>query len=238
MFDHKALRPAATLLLGGLITYVVVTFLHTAGPANDHPVIFDDYAASHDWGAVHLGQFVGMALIVAGLHTLGAALYPAQQVRAAGTALVARLGSIAAAIALGLYGVLQAVDGVALKQAADAWVNAPASDKTARFATTETVRWLEWGTRSYHCCTLGLALVLLGAAVSWTARLPRPVGVLIGLTGVAYLVQGWAVGSDGFSSANTLAILAGYVLMLAWTGWLAVIAWRSTSNHSDAVPVR
>ena len=46
MFDRKALRLSAVLLLGGFITYVVVTFLHTGGPANNHKVIFDDYARS------------------------------------------------------------------------------------------------------------------------------------------------------------------------------------------------
>jgi hypothetical protein len=53
-------------------------------------------------------------------------------------------------VALGLYGVLQAVDGVALKQAVNAWASAPEAEKAARFASAETIRWLEWGTRSYQ----------------------------------------------------------------------------------------
>jgi hypothetical protein len=57
---------------------------------------------------------------------------------------VARLGAVSAAVALALYGVLQAVDGVALKQVVDAWVRAPEAEKAARFASAETIRWLEW----------------------------------------------------------------------------------------------
>lgn len=34
------LHLSATLLLLGQILYVLVTLLHTGGPANDHPVIF------------------------------------------------------------------------------------------------------------------------------------------------------------------------------------------------------
>ena len=45
--------------------------------------------------------------------------------------------------ALALYGVLQAVDGVALKEAVDAGVSAPDAEKAARFGNAETVRWLE-----------------------------------------------------------------------------------------------
>jgi hypothetical protein len=77
---------------------------------------------------VHLGQFVGMAVIIAGLLVL----YFALDLRAGGAASVARLAAVSAAVALGLYGVLQAVDGVALKQAVDAWASAPDAEKAAR----------------------------------------------------------------------------------------------------------
>jgi len=228
MVDDKALRAPALLLAGGFITYVMVTFLHTGGPANHHKAIFDDYAHSHDWGIVHIGQFAGMAVIVAGLLALQVAL----NVRATAPRWLGRLGAVFAGVALGLYGVLQAVDGVALKHAVEAWASAPAAEKAARFASAETVRWLEWGTRSYHSFTLGLALILLGIAVAASARLPRTLGYLMGLSGAAYIAQGWTLASDGFSSTNTHAILVGYVLTLAWTTWLAAIAWRTpTMTH-------
>jgi hypothetical protein len=225
MFDRTTLRLSTSLLLGGFITFVVVTLLHTGGPANDHPVIFDDYAGSHDWAAVHLGQFIGMALLLAGLMALNSAL----NLRDGALAWISRLGASFSAIALGLYGVLQAVDGVALKQAADAWVNAPAAEKAARFANAETVRWLEWGARSYHCTALGLALVLTAIAVVITARVPRVLGLFMGLSGAAYLVQGWTVGSHGFSDENSTAILVGYLVTLIWTVGLTVFAWKSAA---------
>jgi hypothetical protein len=96
----------------------------------------------------------------------------------------------------------------------------------ARFAGAETMRWLEWGARSYQSFMFGLTLILLGGAVALTARLPRPLGYLMGLSGLAYIAQGWVLGSEGFSATNTSAILASYVLMLAWIVWLLVVAWR------------
>jgi hypothetical protein len=122
-------------------------------------------------------------------------------------------GAIAAAASLALYGVLQAVDGVALKQAVDAWARAPEADKAARFATAEAVRWLEWAIRSYHSLMLGLALVLCAAAIVWTARARGVIGYLMGLSGLAYLVQSWILGSEGFSARLTLPQLLGYVLV-------------------------
>ena len=62
----------------------------------------------------------------------------------------------------------------------------------------------------------GLTLILLGSAVALTARLPRAIGYLMGLSGLAYIVQGWVLGSEGFSGTDEFAILGGYVLILAW----------------------
>jgi hypothetical protein len=116
MIDRKTIRLSAVLIAAGFIFYVVVGLLHAGGPANNHPVVFAIYASSASWTAVHLGQFVGMAVITAGLLVL----YFALDIRAGGAAWVARLGAVSATVALGLYGVLQAVDGVALKQAVNA----------------------------------------------------------------------------------------------------------------------
>jgi len=46
------------------------------------------------------------------------------------------------------------VDGVALKQAVDAWASAPDVEKVARFASAEAIPWLEWGVRNYQDFTL------------------------------------------------------------------------------------
>ena len=143
---------------------------------------------------MHLGQFVAMAVLLAGLLVLFFALdVQTGTVRWAG-----RFGAASAVVALALYGVLQAVDGVGNKEVDHAWVSAPDTEKAARFASAEAMRWLEWGARSYHDFALGLALLLIAAAIGGRG-IPRPIAYLMGLSGLAYLVQGWVVGSEGFS---------------------------------------
>jgi hypothetical protein len=80
--------------------------------------------------------------------------------------------------------------------------------------------------RSYHNFALGLALLLFAAAVVRTAWVPRPIAFLMGLSGLTYLVQGWVVGSEGFSQTMSNAIVLAWVLGLAWMIWLVVVAWR------------
>jgi hypothetical protein len=137
-----------------------------------------------------------------------------------------RFGAASAVVALALYGVLQAVDGVGNKLVDAAWVSAPDAEKSARFASAEAMRWLEWGVRSYQDFALGLALLLLAAAVMRTVGLSRPIAYLMGLSGLTYLVQGWVIGAEGFSGTHSTLILVAYAFSLAWMIWLVVIAWR------------
>ena len=104
-----------------------------------------------------------MAVIIAGLLVLFFAL----DVHTGTPGWTGRFGAVSAVVTISLYGVLQAVDGVALKQAVDAWVRAPEAEKVARFASAEAIRWLEWGVRSYHSFMLGLSLVLFATVIVW-----------------------------------------------------------------------
>jgi hypothetical protein len=221
--DRRSVRMSATLLLVGQLLYIVITQMHAGGEANNHPAIFAAYASSEIWTAVHVGQFAATAILLAGLFALSSSL----DVQAGPARWAARFGAASAAVALALYAVVMAVDGVALKQAVNAWASAPDADKAARFASAEAIRWIEWGTRSYQNFALGLALLLLAAAVARTAYLPRPVAYLMGISGLTYLAQGWVAGTDGFTRTHDMLIVLAWVLNLAWMIWLAVAARRA-----------
>jgi hypothetical protein len=145
------------------------------------------------------------------------------------------LGALFALIALALYGVLQAVDGVALKHAVNAWVAAPEAEKAARFASAETVRWLEWGAKSYQTFVLGTSLFLFAVAILRTGFVPRPIGYLMALSGIAYAVQGWILGVRGFGPAETPTVIT-ILLNLLWSIWLLVFVWRR--SHLDVLDPR
>ena len=219
---HPSLRLAATLLLVGQLLYIVVTQFHTGGDANNHQAIFAAYAASEHWTAVHAGQFAAMAILVAGLLVLSLAV----DAQDAGAVWAGRFAAASAVSALALYGGLQAVDGVANKQADIAWLNAPDAEQAARFASAEAIRWIEWGLRSYHDYALGLAFLLVGLAILRAAWAPRLLSAVVALSGIIYLVQGWVAGGEGFSPTQSIAIVLAWVVSLVWMIWLAVIARR------------
>src|SRR5262245_57182108 len=231
MADRSALRFAATLVVIGVVFYEVVNFFHVAG-GNDHAAAFTALGNSSIWTAVHVGQFFGSALITAGVLALSAAL----NLTGGMPMLVNRIGAAVLVASLGLSGAVLAVSGVALKQAADAWLRAPAAEKTARFASAEAIRWLEWGVRSYSNYTFGLGLVLVAIAIVWTARITRPIGYLIGLNGLANFALGWFTGSEGFSSATGIAFQVVAFSLAAWMIWLLIVAWRTKESAPAASP--
>jgi hypothetical protein len=220
---RPSLRLAATLLFAGVLVSLLAGAFHPGdASANDHVAAFTEYANSAAWTGIHLGQFVGMAILVAGLLVLFVAL----DLHRGAPAWLARFAAVAAAAALALYAVLQAVDGVALKHAVDAWAAAPEAEKAARFDVAEGIRWLEWGARSYQSLLLGLSFVLFAVAIIWSGRVSRFVGGFLGLTGLAYLAQGWVIGAEGFSPNNALPTLVGIAASIIWSIWLLVSAWR------------
>ena len=165
-----------------------------------------------------------MAVLLVGLLVLFFAL----DVRYGIPGWVGRFAAVSVVVALALYGVVQAVDGVALKHAVAAWASAPEAEKATRFASAETVRWLEWGMNQYQIFMFALALILLAIVIVGTARVPRAIGYLMGLAAIPSLVQSLVIGTEGFSVpllAGSLSAV-GLPLMLAWSIWLLIVAWR------------
>src|SRR3954468_22436483 len=118
--DRGALRGAAAVAgLGEPIFLVSGVFHPATAPANDHPAAFAEYAASARWALVHIGQFVGTTLVLGGILAL---LFSLNAPEPRPTWAV-RFAAVSAVVAMALYGVLRAVDGVALKHAVDAWVS-------------------------------------------------------------------------------------------------------------------
>ena len=70
---------------------------------------------------------------------------------------------------------------------------------------------------SYQSFMLGFTLLVLGVLLFGISGRLRFVGALAALSGVAYVVQGFILGSAGFSAANTLPQLLAYLLILVWS---------------------
>jgi hypothetical protein len=228
MADRKSLLFSAVLLIVAAVVSIVAQQFHAGAGSGATPIeVFTAYANSPSWTLVHEAQFAASAIAIFGLLALCFALNVNSGIRG----VVNRFAAASAVAALALNGALYAVDGVALKQAVDAWVSAPASEQAALFAVVQGIRGIEWGMRSYVDFASGLSLVLFGVVIASTTRIPRPIGYIMGLSGLAVIAGGYGYGtgytslseaSFPFISNNTIVGL----LIIAWIIWLLVSAWR------------
>lgn len=227
MADRNSLRLSGTLLLIGLLVYGVLQFPHPGSRIPTDQAQFAAYATSSTWAAIHLGQFIGLAILTAGLLVLFFALNLSQ----GAPRTLGFFAAVSAGAAGALAAVVSAVDGVALKQAVDAWASAPAAEQATQFASAEAIRWLETGARSYQEFTSGVSLALFGITIVWTARLARPIGYLMGLSGLLLIAMSWIAGTQGLDSATrSLLFNIGSLFDLVWAIWLLVVAWRMKAS--------
>lgn len=227
MSSRYLVKLSGALLVAGLLFNLIVTMAwHPSGEENNHPEIFAEYAASGGWVLTHFAQFLGVAAALAGLFVL------CQALRSTGAAtLLSRLGMGALIATVTAFGMLQAIDGITLKEAVDTWAAASGPEKEVRFADAETVRWTEWGLQSYFRILIGLSLLLVGAAILASRLLVSWLGWLLVLGGAASIAVGIDVGYSGLESGfqDTVGLIFQAAMLIAAIGVL-VAGVRGTLN--------
>jgi hypothetical protein len=227
--NRSALTQSGALLLGGFLVNGIQRMIwHPTGAEDDHESIFREYAASDAWEATHFAEFVLILVALAGLLVLCGALRPE-------TPYLALVAAAALIVSAAIWAVLQAVDGVALKQAVDAWAGSSGSEQATRFADAETVRWIEWGLQSYFRVILGAAFLLLGTAAVVSRLVPSWLGALLAVGGVLSLLIGFSVAYAGLESGfqDAVGILLQLVILIFIVG-LLVVARRAREPGTRA----
>jgi hypothetical protein len=225
-------RIGAVLLPVSIILFVVATAIFHPNREDpmDNQAIFMEYAQSDSWVAVHFAQWVAALLLIGGL----VALYYSITTKPGAGAGVARFGLAAAVVTAAAFTMLQAVDGVALKWAVDAWAGAPADQQGAAFAAALAVRWSEYALQSYSNIQLGLTLMLYALAIVLGTSYPRWLGWVAAGSGVAWIVHGVMVPYVGFF--DSIPRLVAIVLLSIWSFIMAILMWRNSSRGNIGHP--
>ena len=225
--DAITTRIGAVALPLGIILFVVSTAMGHPSREDpmDNPAVFMEYAQDDSWVAVHFAQWFAALLLIGGL----LAVYYAITTRSELGAGVARFGSAAAVLTAATLTMLQAVDGVALKWAVDAWASAPADQESAAFAAAEALRWTEYSLQSYSNILLGLTLILYGLAIALGTVYPRWLGWIAAGSGVAWIVHGAMVPYIGFFDSTPR--LVAIVLLSLWAFIMAFLMWRNSGRQ-------
>ena len=223
---------AAALPLGVVLIAVSEVFHPQREDPMNNPAVFMEYAQSDSWTAVHLVQYFGFLLVLGGL----VALYYSITSRPGPGSGLAPFGLAAAVTTAASYTVLQAVDGITLKRAVDAWAVAPAGQEAAAFAAAEAVRWTEIGMNSLSNFLTGLTLLLYGVAIALGGAYPRWTGWVAAVSGVAFAYNGVVeVAYEGFGPSIVKPV--GILLLAVWAFVMAVLMLRNAGRRRVKRPV-
>lgn len=220
--DALTTRIGAVALPLAIVVIVVSEIFHPAREdPMDNPAVFREYASSDLWTTVHLGEYFGFLLLLGGL----VALYYSVSARPGTGAGLAPFALAAAVTTTASFTVLQAVDGIALKRAVDAWVSAPVAQKAPAFAAAEAIRWIEIGMNGLSYFLAGLTLFLYGMAIAFGSVYPRWVGLIAAVSGAALMYNGAVVVAYQGFVPSTIK-LVGLLLLAVWAFIMAALMWR------------
>ncbi len=226
-FGGEDLSEQRTLRIGGVATVFGAALL--LGGTLLHPIYADfsdsatalqEFASSETWFSSHLGQLVGVLFVVGGL----VALYALIARRSSRS--LARLGMAGAIASAGVFAALQAVEGIALKRMADAWLQAPAAEKTAIFHATEAVRQLGMGLTSVVGVLFGITVLIYGASIVQSNVLPKWLGWFAVLAGLGTAVGGMAMAHTDLSWLAAGIGLPSQLLVMLWLLFVGSLMWR------------
>jgi hypothetical protein len=221
----------ATLTVGVLVSALAELIHPHHEPANNHHRVFVEYAASTAWTWVHYLQFGAALTVIVGFLLLRAAITAYGH-----DSILARIGSATGVATLAVFAVNMAVDCIALKQSVDAWAAAPPDERAARYASAETVRWLEWGANAFFQILLGTTVILFGLAIVRTVVVAAIIGYVATGAGIGLVANGLLTGLDGFV-ASPLAPVSMLLFLLASTG-IAIDGQRRRPNGRPVLVFR
>ncbi|WP_156507288.1 hypothetical protein [Arthrobacter sp. OY3WO11] len=211
----------------GVILLVAATAVHPSREdVMNHTAVFTEYAETDAWIAIHFTQWVAALVFFGGL----VALYYAITSKRERPGVLARFGLAAVVLTAAAITTLQAVDGIALKWAVDAWVAAPAEQEPAALSAAMGLRWSEYALQSYSNILLGLTLIFFGLAIAYGYAYARWPGWLAAASGIAWIVHGLMVSYVGlFDSAPRLVAL---VLLATWAFVMAFQMWPRSHGRT------
>jgi hypothetical protein len=238
--ERPMLRMGSIAFFAGLAIAIISTIIHPTGTGEElmnNPFIFAVYAEDDLWIASHIGQFAGIMLIFAGGFVALHRLLVKSEFSIASA--LSWLGLVTAIITASTFTILQAVDGIALKIATNAWYAIPPTGEEERKAmylgVAEGLRWTEWGIQAYYRMLAGTVSLIFGFAIVKSLVLSRWIGAVGIAAGVVGITAGVVVAYVGFSSARDLVADLSTLIFYPWLVILGIFMWRKTREKKKVI---
>lgn len=211
----------AAAVIGSLLA-MVGNLMHPMTPVGDPAGVGHAVHDSDAWTIVHMTIVVGLILMLGGLVAI------ADSIRGQLAGAMARFGSVAAVAGVAVGLVLVSLDGIAAKQLADAWAEAPAVEQAAALRDLVAGETMNFALVAlFNILFAGVAFILYGLAVAVSDVYPRWLGwpaVVAGIGSVAVgLIQAQVGESTGISR---IASIVFPTIITLWVAILGILLMR------------
>ena len=222
-------RLGAVAAIVGSVAGMVGNLIHPATPLDDPSGVARAIADSDAWTPIHLIIVLGIMLMLGGLLALYRSI-PGGLARA-----LAQLGWAAAIAGIAVGLVLVILDGVAAKQLADEWAQAPAEEQAATLRVVLANETTNFALASlFNILFAGATFILYGLAVALSDVYPRWLGWVAVTAGLgAGLIQ--ALAGEPTVASGVLTIIGPTVITL-WLAVMGILLARLARRLPDPAP--
>jgi hypothetical protein len=221
ILDRQALKLGGALAVMGGLGYFVALLLHGDLPDQTTEVALEHIAGRPAWRALKL------MLIASVLCWIGAFTALVLSLPQGVSRLLGRWAVSISIVGVAIVVVEYAIIGHALKDVADAWLAAPATDREVGLRMAEVMLAITGGLfHSFVALMLGLPYVLLGAAIVLGRVYPRWLGWVAVVAGSGALLAG-TTRFLGIRLVPYPLLYGGFVIPLTlWLAAVGVLMWR------------
>lgn len=232
-------RIGAAAAVGGSLLAMIGNLLHPMTPAGDPLGVGHAIHGSDAWTSIHMVIVIGLVLMLGGLVAI------ADSIQGGFAGAMARFGHVAALSGATLGLILVTLDGVAAKQIAEAWAEAPAAEKAAALRDLTSEETLNFALVAlFNVLFAGVTFILLGLAVAFGDVYPRWLGWPVVIAGIGSVAVGLVQAQIGESTGiSRVASIVFPTIITIWVASLGVLLWRRTPaiaqpDTSPAEPMR
>ncbi|MEJ7803626.1 MAG: hypothetical protein WKH68_09700, partial [Candidatus Limnocylindria bacterium] len=183
---------------------------------------------SQGWTIIHLVIVLGLILMLGGLVAIR------QSIRGPFAAALARLGYVSAIAGVAVGLVLVTLDGVAAKQLADAWAEAPAAEQAAALRILTAEETMNFALAAlFNILFAGVTFILYGLAVAFSDVFPRWLGWPVVVAGIGSIAVGLIQAQVGESTGiSRIASIVFPTIITLWVAALGIMLMRRATHDS------
>ena len=227
----------ASAILGSLMA-MIGNLLHPMTPVGDPTGVGHAIHGSDAWTIIHLAIVIGLILMLGGLMAIGASLHGPF------ASAMARFGWAAALVGGTVGLVLVTLDGIAAKQIADAWAQAPSAEQAAALGDLVAEETMNFALVAlFNILFAGVTFILYGLAVASSNVYPRWLGWPVVVAGIGSIAVGVVQAQVGESTGiSRVASIVFPTIITLWVAALGVLLLLraprldSSSIEAESIP--